>query len=304
MKKTSHLDEIISKIQRQSQKNLHRSSPNLSIMKTNNYHYQQLHKRLMSSVCQEIYSPTQNSVVTTLKEKLGKRIRQYNTCEDASSFQDIKNIKVLESCLTTECANCKELTFTSFLRILERMEQLEQPFKIVLFAELKKTFLLLANKIQSDIDILSQHILNLNSDMEIKNKEILLLKTSLQQSQKSRNEDFQQIVNTLRQKKKDQNKINTNLKPFTHQDNVETCKLKHDINEPVDEEQLKFSSEEDSFPFVDPSTLNQPIYKNGISLNLKPVKKKAPRGYQDEFMAQMNEFSESWRQQALVEKRF
>lgn len=36
---------------------------------------------------------------------------------------------------------------------------------------------------------------------------------------------------------------------MTHQDNVETCKLKHDINEPVDEEQLKFSSEEDSFPF-------------------------------------------------------
>lgn len=33
--------------------------------------------------------------------------------------------KVLESCLTTECANCSELTFTSFLRILERMEQLE-----------------------------------------------------------------------------------------------------------------------------------------------------------------------------------
>ena len=30
---------------------------------------------------------------------------------------------------------------------------------------------------------------------------------------------------------------------------------------------------------VDPSTLNEPIYKKGIQLNLKPVKKKAPKGY-------------------------
>lgn len=41
------------------------------------------------------------------------------------------------------------------------MEQKEQPLKIVLFSELKKSFLLLANKIQSDIDILSHHVLNL-----------------------------------------------------------------------------------------------------------------------------------------------
>lgn len=69
--------------------------------------------------------------------------------------------KVLESSLANECANYNELTFSSFLQILDRMEQREQPLKIVLFSELKKSFLLLANKIQSDIDILSQHVLNL-----------------------------------------------------------------------------------------------------------------------------------------------
>ncbi|CAD8138457.1 unnamed protein product [Paramecium octaurelia] len=302
--KTSHLDQIISKIQRQSQKNLHRSSPNLSITKTNNYHYSQLHQRLVSSVCQGLHSPNQNSVVSTIKEKIAKRIRQYNTCEDASSFQDLKNIKVLESSLANECANYNEFTFSSFLQILDRMEQREQPLKIVLFSELKKSFLLLANKIQSDIDTLSQHVLNLIQELETKNQELQKQKCPIQLQHRTRSEDFQHILNTLRLKKKDQQKIIGLQKQIQFQDNVETCKVKHDLNEAVYEEQIRYSSEEDSFPFVDPSTLNQPIYKKGLSLNLKPIKNKVLKGYQDEFMAQMNEFSESWRQQALIEKRF
>ncbi|CAD8057278.1 unnamed protein product [Paramecium sonneborni] len=305
MNKTSHMDQIITKIHRQSQKNFHRSSPNLSMTKTNNYHYSQLHQRLLNSVCQGLYSPNHNSAISNIKEKIAKRIRQYNTCEDASSFQEFKNIKVLESSLANECANFNQYTFSSYLQILDRMEQREQPLKIVLFSELKKSFLLLANKIQSDIDSLSQHVLNLIQELETKNQELQKQKISIPlQQQRTRSEDFQHILNTLRLKKKDQYKIIGFQKQTQYQDNVETCKIKHDLNEAVDEEQIKYSSEEDSFPFVDPSTLNQPILKKGLSLNLKPIKNKVLKGYQDEFMAQMNEFSESWRQQALIEKRF
>ena len=48
---------------------------------------------------------------------------------------------------------------------------------------------------------------------------------------------------------------------------------------------------------MDPLSINAPLEKKGLSLNLNPLKDptKAPIGYQEEFMANINEFSESWR---------
>lgn len=47
---------------------------------------------------------------------------------------------------------------------------------------------------------------------------------------------------------------------------------------------------------------NNPAMPGGFGLNLGALPKKAD--YQDEFMAKVDEFSESWRMQLRKEKRF
>ncbi|CAD8160026.1 unnamed protein product [Paramecium pentaurelia] len=281
-------------------------------------------QKLLDEILRGSHSNISTSyLISTLKEKVSEKVNQkvqkYNTCQEASSFTIPEKelspkpmFKILENFLFAECQNLKnQVSLNSFQELLDKMEIKEQSLKISIFADLKKLFIILAQSIRNDIQTQKKEIESLlrqnnsfKSQIQEMNSQLDKFKSVIEDQQKQikikNEENFISIMNTLRSHGVDPRKM---LKKC--QDNVETCKLKQEQSEFIDESQ-KYSSD-DSIPFVDPQT----IIKNekkviGLALNLNPLKdpKKAPIGYQDEFMANINEFSESWRQQALAEKRF
>ncbi|KAM3141122.1 hypothetical protein pb186bvf_006727 [Paramecium bursaria] len=303
--------------------------------KSCNYHSSQINqrmqstkadikKKLLNEILRGSHSHASTSyLITTMKEKSGKRAQtnKYNTTEDGSSFTMVQNnsaqfkesplrnqdIKLLQQNLNEEMFSMRdELNHVhGFYELLERMQKKEQKYNIQIFATLKHVFQSVQSQIQSVLNsqqreldtlckqnvLLKQQILEQSMSM---NKLKQLIQTQQKQINNKNDEQVINIMNTLRSGTKVMKK---------QQDTQDTCKLKQE--QEFQDDFRKYSSD-DSIPFIDPSTMLVPLEKKGLSLNLNPLKDplKAPMGYQDEFMSNINEFSESWRQQALAEKRF
>ncbi|CAD8189578.1 unnamed protein product [Paramecium octaurelia] len=274
-------------------------------------------QKLLDEILRGSHSQFSQSYLTSIiQDKIVNKPQKYHTSDDTSSFtlpDKEFNIKApflqIDIFTAEECKKQQDsITLTKFQELLEQLELKEAELKVNVFSNLKALFLILAKQIQQKLTSQMNEIAklqNCNSELQLQQK---ILQDRIQEQKQitiKTEETLNSLLFTLRY-----TNLNNPQIMEQHSDQAETQKHLSEIKN--FEENISMMSEE-SAPFG--KFYNYYIKKQqdpqkkgalGLTLNLNSLKnpQTAPIGYQEEFMANLNEFSESWRQQAIKEQRF
>ncbi|CAD8171075.1 unnamed protein product [Paramecium pentaurelia] len=274
-------------------------------------------QKLLDEILRGSHSQFSQSYLTSIiQDKIVNKPQKYHTTDDTSSFtlpEKEFNIKTpflqIDIFTAEECKKQQDsITITKFQELLEQLELKEVELKVNVFSNLKTLFLILAKQIQQKLASQMNEITKLqNFNTELQQQQKILQDRIQEQKQITikTEETLNSLLFTLRY-----TNLNNPQIIEQHTDQVET--QKHQSDNKNFEENISMMSEE-SAPFG--KFYNYYIKKQqdpqnkralGLTLNLNSLKnpQTAPIGYQEEFMANLNEFSESWRQQAIKEQRF
>ncbi|CAD8082902.1 unnamed protein product [Paramecium sonneborni] len=259
---------------------------------------------------------SQSYLTSIIQDKIVNKPKKCHTTDDTLSFtlpeKEFNNkapFLQIDIFIAEKCKKHQDsITIAKFQELLEQLELKEIELKLNVFSNLKTLFLILAKQIQSKLASYKNEIIKLqNSNTELQQQQKILQDKITEQKQITikTEETLNSLLFTLRY-------TNLNNPQFIekHKDQAET--QKYQLEYKNIEENISIMSEE-SAPFG--KFYNYYIKKEqdpqnkrtlGLTLNLNSLKnpQTAPIGYQEEFMANLNEFSESWRQQAIKEQRF